>query len=115
NPPEGRRAHPCRRRDAAAMLRSFAHAAATAALGRPGDERAAARAAAWERVAREQFLGGYFAAGRADYLPRARPNADALLALFELEKVFYELQYELRNRPSWVPIPLAGIAPLTTT
>jgi maltose alpha-D-glucosyltransferase/alpha-amylase len=33
--------------------------------------------------------------------------------LFEIEKVFYELKYELNNRPDWVWIPLRGIARLT--
>ena len=32
-----------------------------------------------------------------------------MLAIFELEKAIYELQYELDNRPDWVPIPVAGI------
>jgi maltose alpha-D-glucosyltransferase/alpha-amylase len=30
-----------------------------------------------------------------------------------LEKVFYELRYELSNRPDWVRIPLRGILALT--
>ena len=46
----------------------------------------------------------------APYLPVARAHADALVTLFEIEKLFYELAYELRNRPAWAPIPLAGIA-----
>ena len=29
--------------------------------------------------------------------------------LFVLEKAFYELNYELNNRPDWVRIPLAAI------
>jgi predicted trehalose synthase len=29
-----------------------------------------------------------------------------------MEKVFYELAYELNNRPAWVRIPLEGIARL---
>lgn len=107
-----RRARHCPLRDVAGMLRSFAYAAATAALERPDDDAVAARAALWERAARDAFVGGYFGAGPAAYLPRARASADALLTVFELEKAFYELQYELRNRPSWVPIPLAGIARL---
>ena len=42
-------------------------------------------------------------------------SIDALapaLQLFELEKAFYELNYELNNRPDWVAIPLAGILSL---
>jgi maltose alpha-D-glucosyltransferase/alpha-amylase len=29
-----------------------------------------------------------------------------------LQKAFYELRYELNNRPDWVRIPLAGIRAL---
>jgi maltose alpha-D-glucosyltransferase/alpha-amylase len=32
-----------------------------------------------------------------------------LLALFELEKVLYELRYEFNNRPDWIKVPLAGV------
>ena len=32
-----------------------------------------------------------------------------LLTLFELEKVLYELRYELNNRPDWIQVPLSGI------
>jgi predicted trehalose synthase len=37
---------------------------------------------------------------------------DALVRLFELEKLSYEVRYELENRPSWLPIPVAGLARL---
>ena len=36
-------------------------------------------------------------------------SAPALIELFELEKLFYELAYELNNRPTWAWIPLRGI------
>jgi maltose alpha-D-glucosyltransferase/alpha-amylase len=32
-----------------------------------------------------------------------------MLSLFELEKVLYELRYEINNRPAWVPVPLSGL------
>jgi maltose alpha-D-glucosyltransferase/alpha-amylase len=112
-PLEERRARHSPLRDVAGMLRSFAYAAATAAIERPRDADVAARAAQWEHEARAAFLAGYFAPGTGGYLPRERPSADALLTVFELEKAFYELHYELRNRPTWVLIPLAGIARLT--
>ena len=35
--------------------------------------------------------------------------------LFETEKVFYELSYELNNRPAWVWIPIAGATTLRAT
>jgi maltose alpha-D-glucosyltransferase / alpha-amylase len=32
-----------------------------------------------------------------------------LLTLFELEKVLYELRYEINNRPAWIHVPLSGV------
>ncbi|MND01516.1 hypothetical protein D3C83_205410 [compost metagenome] len=71
----------------------------------------------WERSAREAFVRGYFrdsAAGRHAILPAQRDNATRLLALFETEKIFYELQYELDHRPDWAWIPLSGITTMAT-
>lgn len=82
-------------RDVAGMLRSFAYAAATAASH---DEADRERAAQWETMVRAAFLDGY-----------GDTSAPALIALFELEKLFYELAYELNNRPTWAWIPLTGI------
>lgn len=94
-------------RDVAGMLRSFAYAAATA-----GDQNP--RADEWERAVREAFLRAYFsdAAIVPGLLPQSRDNVRHLLTLFEAEKVFYELQYELDHRPDWVWIPMHGIASL---
>ena len=104
-------------RDVAGMLRSFSYATATLAAERAdtdGDE-ARDRARRWEREARDAFLEGYFARGTAPFLPRDRAHADTLIMLFEMEKVFYELSYELNNRPDWAWIPIAGIATLHAT
>jgi len=91
------------------MLRSFAYAAAAASDGKPGE-----RASAWEHAARDAFLIGYFSdhRGVSGLLPRSGDNAQRVLALFEIEKVFYELRYELDHRPDWVRIPLLGISEL---
>jgi maltose alpha-D-glucosyltransferase/alpha-amylase len=115
-------------RDVAGMLRSFAYAAAFAARDAAGAGAEAgaeagadlgadlgARAAGWERAAREAFLAAYFAGGApaappAPYLPPTPAGADALLALFELEKLVYEVRYELLNRPDWAAIPLGALA-----
>jgi trehalose synthase-fused probable maltokinase len=94
-PLEDRRALNSPARDVAGMLRSFAYAAATAASHDIADRE---RAAQWEAMARDAFLRGY-----------GDRSAPALIALFELEKLFYELSYELNNRPTWVWIPLIGI------
>ena len=109
-----RRAKHSALRDVAGMLRSFAYAAATcAAASRSalGDAEATTRAQRWERELREAFLRGYLPEGREhpSFLPASRARLDVLLQLFEAEKVFYELAYELNNRPTWVGIPLGGI------
>jgi trehalose synthase-fused probable maltokinase len=112
-----RRARHSALRDVAGMLRSFGYAAATALRDGGGPAAsAAANADAWERAARAAFLQGYRDEPRGGaappYLP-ARPAAfDALARIFELEKLFYELRYEVRNRPDWLPIPLRGLLAL---
>jgi predicted trehalose synthase len=86
------------------MLRSFAYAATVAELTRdaqiPDD---------WEERARERFLESYLETVDQALLPSGDAAIDRLLAVFELEKAVYELQYELDNRPDWVGIPVAGI------
>ena len=101
-------------RDVAGMLRSFSYATATLAAERADTEGDAARdrARRWEREARAAFLEGYYSRPTAPFLPRERAHADTLIMLFEMEKVFYELSYELDNRPDWAWIPIAGIASL---
>ena len=105
-------------RDVAGMLRSFAYAAAVgsrpSAVGAKSAESREQRAESmdrWEQTVRAAFLRGYFSEtkGQPGLLPRSRENADGLITLFELEKSFYELQYELAHRPDWVWIPLRGI------
>jgi trehalose synthase-fused probable maltokinase len=94
-------------RDVAGMLRSFAYAASASAIQRslpaPGD---------FERRARETFLERYLAVIDSALLPAGEAAIVNLLSIFELEKAIYELQYELDNRPDWLPIPVAGITRL---
>lgn len=117
-PLEERRARHSPLRDVAGMMRSFAYAAAAGAMQTGGIGRNAQveiRSARWERDAREHFLGGYLGArdaGSAALLPATPAGTTSLLALFEAEKLFYELGYELDNRPTWAWIPLRGIAKL---
>ena len=98
-----RRAKHSALRDVAGMLRSFAYAAATcadASRAEIGGAEATTRAQRWERELREGFLRGYLPEGREhpSFLPESRARLDVLLQLFEAEKVFYELAYELNNR-----------------
>ncbi|MDQ2908794.1 MAG: maltose alpha-D-glucosyltransferase [Candidatus Eremiobacteraeota bacterium] len=102
-------------RDVAGMLRSLNYAAVAAMRGVEAD-RAGNTAALepyaldWERRSVAAFLDGYREriAGCASY-PAERTVAERLLDHFVLEKAFYEMSYELANRPAWVRIPLEGI------
>ena len=91
-------------RDVAGMLRSFDYVAGSTALTRPGTS-----AAGWASDARRAFLDGYIAASGHDL--RAHR---ALLDAFEIDKAVYEAVYEARNRPDWLPIPLAAVARLAS-
>ena len=116
-PLSARRAHHSPLRDVAGMLRSFAYAGAVSAAGAEAGADAGERARLWEQHVRDSFLRSYFrdpASGSNATLPSNRENADRLITLFETEKIFYELQYELDHRPEWVWIPLSGIAKLAT-
>ena len=91
-------------RDVASMLRSFAYATSAVEILRhqyaPDD---------FERRARERFLERYLHHVDPTLLPAGEAQIANLLSIFELEKAIYELQYEMNNRPDWVPIPVAGI------
>jgi maltokinase len=94
-------------RDVAGLLRSVAYAPLAARL-----QRGAEPPPDWEAHARERFLDGYLDAIDPVLLPATRREVDQLLAIYELEKAVYELNYELNNRPDWVEIPVAGITRL---
>ncbi|GMA25251.1 hypothetical protein GCM10025864_30100 [Luteimicrobium album] len=86
-------------RDAAGMLRSFDYAAA---VGRAHGTR-------WAADARDAFWTAYRAASGGDAPTPGGAGQDDLLAALELDKALYEVVYEVRNRPDWVGIPLAGV------
>jgi maltose alpha-D-glucosyltransferase/alpha-amylase len=102
-------------RDVAGMLRSFSYAAWTAVTARAA-ERPRVRdalipwAADWERQTAESFLAGYQSAiGDCPSYPSDSDVARRLIALFAIEKAFYEIRYEAANRPSWLTIPINGL------
>ena len=43
------------------------------------------------------------------------PQTRSLLEALELDKALYEVVYEVRNRPSWVPIPVGAVQRLLAT
>ncbi len=114
-PLEQRRALNSPLRDVAGLLRSFAYAAAAAAPGRvAASESTTERRQALLRLFQDQAAGSFLGAYRAvlaDAEPRwVASDAEApLLDLFLLEKAAYEVRYEAANRPTWLPIPVAGL------
>jgi maltose alpha-D-glucosyltransferase/alpha-amylase len=102
-------------RDVAGMIRSF-HYAAYGSLFLEGDTRP-------EDVASlvpysemwSHYMSGFFIRAYMDkvkgtgLIPENEEDIKILLDVFLLSKAFYELNYELNNRPDWVMIPLKGI------
>ncbi|MGI8803451.1 MAG: maltokinase N-terminal cap-like domain-containing protein [Solirubrobacteraceae bacterium] len=95
-------------RDVAGMLRSISNAALAGELlfDLP------AASPDWEARARERFLRGYLAEVDQNLLPAGRQAIEKLLSIFELDKLLYELRYELNNRPDWLAVPVTAIARL---
>jgi maltokinase len=100
-----RRARSSPLRDVAGMLRSFDYAARHQLLTHPERIRLAAAASDWVRRNSDAFCVGYAAGGGLD------PAVNSvLLRALTLDKAVYEVMYEARNRPSWLPIPLESLA-----
>ncbi|MBM7061904.1 maltose alpha-D-glucosyltransferase [Pseudomonas sp. UL073] len=107
-------------KDVAGMLRSFDYAAAMAMRNAQSADASAeaerarhAIAAIYRRQARTAFYDAYRIAA-AD-LPHAwfeREGEGAALALFCIEKAAYEILYEARYRPDWLPVPVQGLVEL---
>jgi maltokinase len=96
-------------RDVAGMLRSFDYAPRVVAMtasatGDDGTEQRSYRAAEWSARNQAAFLEAY--AGR-----ELSGDEQTLLAAYVADKAVYECVYEARNRPSWLPIPLAALTP----
>ncbi|MFI6350663.1 maltokinase [Streptomyces sp. NPDC050560] len=81
-------------RDIAGMLRSFDYAARS---HRPW-------APLWADRCRAAYCAGYADVSGSD------PRREAvLLRAYEADKAVYEVMYEARHRPDWLPVPLAAI------
>jgi trehalose synthase-fused probable maltokinase len=107
-PFEQRRSKYSPMKDVAGLLRSFDYARAT--VQKQSGTTAAADIAETVDDAKSALLHSYFSqSGLAGDLAEAR----ALLRIFLYEKTFYEIRYELANRPDWIDIPVGdAIAPL---
>ena len=102
-------------RDVAGLIRSIDYAA-TAALERalkvfPDESgRLSLALAEWRDQAADTLLAAYRVTMAGQRLwPNEAKAADRLLNFFLLEKAFYEIEYELANRPDWLRVPLTGL------
>jgi maltose alpha-D-glucosyltransferase/alpha-amylase len=102
-------------KDLAGMLRSFSYAAWTGLLSyttrRP---EALSRLEPWARLWEKATSAAFLRAWRdttagAPFVPSDEDTWRTLIDAYVLDKVLYELIYELDNRPGWVRVPLGGI------
>jgi len=111
-------------RDVAGMVRSFDYAA-WASLDKYGElipgERAGAQAAltqaarAWSQWTGQAFTTAYFervTALQPTLLGPDQPGHELLLRAWLLDKICYEIVYELNSRPDWLHIPLRAAVAL---
>ena len=100
-------------RDVAGMLRSLEYAGLVAwqthaQESGSDDETWADLLIRWSEAA---FVETYLStAGEgASYLPEDPDTRDLLIWAYQLDKVLYEVRYELGSRPDWVWLPLKGL------
>lgn len=115
-------------RDVAGMLRSFDYAAAMIEMSwatdvdtDEGQALRAERAREWSARAREYFVAAYVAAIASADGSQGDPGVDltgperVLLDAYVADKAVYEVMYEIRNRPTWVSIPLEALERVATS
>ncbi|WP_404361892.1 maltose alpha-D-glucosyltransferase [Marinobacter sp.] len=113
-----RRAKDCPWKDVAGMLRSFDYAGAVI-----GEKAASPEASPSASPRSLEVAGEYRRTGSQVFLQNYRQSAagiahqwqdpggeEAALQLFLLEKTAYEIAYEAANRPTWLRVPLRGLA-----
>ncbi len=92
-------------KDIAGMCRSFDYLLRHAARNGSTPYRAADL-----ELLETTFLDAYRDAAHGHaWWPADPTKADALLAVYMLDKAVYELAYELAHRPDWVEVPLAAL------
>jgi maltose alpha-D-glucosyltransferase / alpha-amylase len=109
-----RRAKTSPLRDVAGLLRSIDYAAATMM------DRNAVGAVPMDETQRNELISQFRSRGSIAFLSaywksagaQNGPAERALLGLFLIEKAAYEVDYEAANRPTWMGVPIAGLARL---
>ena len=107
--------------DVAGMLRSFHYAAYAPLLqqtsvNKSTDEKLQTLGnwgRYWQKWVSAAYLKAYLGLVRdSTIIPSRQDELALMLDAYVLDKAIYELGYELNNRPSWLRIPLDGIAQL---
>ncbi|MBY3032562.1 maltose alpha-D-glucosyltransferase [Rhizobium leguminosarum] len=107
-------------RDVAGLLRSLSYLVATAKLDNDAviehdNEVRREAIARFGRNAEEAFLDAYWqAVSVSKELDMPPDQRRTVLDAFLLEKAAYEIAYEARNRPKWLPIPLSGLTEIVS-
>jgi maltose alpha-D-glucosyltransferase / alpha-amylase len=103
-------------KDVAGMIRSFHYAALSVVLKnnnpkiKENPDLAVRAAGVWYRAVSALFLRSYIVTVKgSQILPSDNTALFVLLDAYLLEKVIYELGYELNNRPDWILIPIKGL------
>jgi len=101
-------------RDVAGLLRSLDYAGLSAiqrlTLTLPDGSNSVSHAVEeWRHLAEEAFLNAYRAGMQDHPAWPGEETANRWLTFLQLDKVFYEVGYELANRPSWLHVPLIGL------
>jgi len=108
-----RRAKAPAARDVAGLLRSIDYSTTAAlfnAVSLTPEERniLVPRLEVWREKAAEEFWTACRQSSDPALWPDDPAVARQLLDFFLLEKAFYEMEYELMNRPAWLHVPLDG-------
>jgi len=115
-------------RDVMGMVRSFGYAPEVllrdpsftspgTSAGTSVDGRDVQRLQPWAELWKTRMTSAYLRAyldtvAAAPFVPAAPEDLAVMTTFYELEKVIYEIGYEVNNRPDWVEIPLRGLAAL---
>ncbi len=90
--------------DVTGMLRSFDYASRQLLTEPTSGSQRTYRAIEWATRNRDAFCEGYAKVAGSD--PR---EEQVLMRAYETDKAVYEVVYEARNRPTWLPVPMSAV------